>query len=77
MPFKLLKMSGVSRHMKFYATRHTFATNFYKQTKDVIPSLGDKITFQEGSSKAEEPSEPEPEPFGIEDWEGLYDDDIF
>ena len=32
---KLLKMSGVSRHMKFYATRHTFATNFYKQTKDI------------------------------------------
>ena len=32
---KLLKMSGVERSMKIYATRHTFATNFYKQTKDI------------------------------------------
>jgi hypothetical protein len=46
---------------------------FYKQTKDVIPSLGDKITFQEKSGKTEEPPEPEPEPFGIEDWDDLYD----
>jgi len=32
---RLLKMSGVERSMKIYATRHTFATNFYKQTKDI------------------------------------------
>jgi site-specific recombinase XerD len=32
---KLLKMSGVDRQMKLYATRHTFATNFYKQTQDI------------------------------------------
>ena len=32
---KLLKMSGVERPMKIYATRHTFATNFYQQTKDI------------------------------------------
>ena len=31
----LLKMSGIDRPMKLYATRHTFATNFYKQTKDI------------------------------------------
>ena len=31
----LLKMSGVERKMKIYATRHTFATNFYAQTKDI------------------------------------------
>ena len=28
-------MSGIDRPMKLYATRHTFATNFYKQTKDI------------------------------------------
>ena len=32
---KVLRMSGVERQMKFYATRHTFATNFYKATKDL------------------------------------------
>lgn len=32
---KLLKMSGVVRPMKLYATRHTFATNFYAKTKDI------------------------------------------
>ena len=32
---KVLKMSGVERQMKFYATRHTFATNFYKDTNDL------------------------------------------
>ena len=31
----LLKMSGVERPMKLYATRHTFATNFYLKTKDI------------------------------------------
>ena len=38
-PFKtwdrLLKMSGVERHMKLYATRHTFATQHYAATKDI------------------------------------------
>lgn len=38
-PFKtwdrLLKMSGITRHMKLYATRHTFATAFYDATKDI------------------------------------------
>ena len=28
-------MSGVERQMKFYATRHTFATNFYRATRDL------------------------------------------
>ena len=32
---KVLKMSGVERQMKFYATRHTFATNFYRATRDL------------------------------------------
>ena len=32
---KLLKMSGVERHMKLYATRHTFATQHYNATKDI------------------------------------------
>ena len=32
---KSLKLGGVERHMKVYATRHTFATNFWKQTKDL------------------------------------------
>ena len=32
---KLLKMSGVERQMKFYATRHTFATQHYAQNKDI------------------------------------------
>ena len=32
---KLLKMAGVERPMKVYATRHTFATNFYAKTKDI------------------------------------------
>ena len=32
---KSIKLGGVERHMKVYATRHTFATNFWKQTKDL------------------------------------------
>ena len=31
----LLKMSGVERQMKLYATRHTFATQHYAQNKDI------------------------------------------
>ena len=40
---KVLKMSGVERQMKFYATRHTFATNFYKATKDFNLDLSKSI----------------------------------
>jgi len=32
---KSLKLGGVERHMKVYATRHTFATNFYRETRDI------------------------------------------
>ena len=32
---KLLKISGITRSMKVYATRHTFATNFWIKTKDL------------------------------------------
>jgi integrase len=32
---KVLKLGGVERHMKVYATRHTFATNFYRVTRDI------------------------------------------
>ena len=28
-------MSGVSRHMKVYATRHTFATNHWRQNRNI------------------------------------------
>ena len=31
----ILKMSGVERPMHLHATRHTFATNFYRVTKDI------------------------------------------
>jgi len=30
-----LLMAGVERHMKIHSTRHTFATNFYRVTKDI------------------------------------------
>ena len=30
-----MKLGGVVRHMKVYATRHTFATNFYRETRDI------------------------------------------
>ncbi len=30
-----LLMAGVQRHMKIHSTRHTFATNFYRVTKDI------------------------------------------
>lgn len=32
---KLLKMSGIDRHLKLYSTRHSFASNYYLKTKDV------------------------------------------
>ncbi len=32
---KVLKLSGVIRHMKIHSTRHSFATNFYRVTKDL------------------------------------------
>ena len=31
----VLKYSGIEREMKVYATRHTFATNYYSATKDI------------------------------------------
>ena len=31
----ILKMSGVIRHMKVYATRHTFATNHWRQNRNI------------------------------------------
>ena len=31
----VLKLSGVQRHMKIHSTRHSFATNFYRVTKDL------------------------------------------
>ena len=30
-----LRLGGVERHMKIHSTRHTFATNFWAQTKDL------------------------------------------
>jgi len=30
-----LKLGGVERHMKIHSTRHSFATNFYRVTKDL------------------------------------------
>jgi len=35
-------MSGIERHMKIHSTRHTFATNFYRVTKD-IKALADAL----------------------------------
>jgi integrase len=32
---KVLKLAGVVRHMKIHSTRHSFATNFYRVTKDL------------------------------------------
>jgi len=32
---KVLKLSGIERHMKIHSTRHSFATNFYRVTKDL------------------------------------------
>ncbi len=31
----VLRMSGVTRHMKVYATRHTFATNHWRQNRNI------------------------------------------
>ena len=31
----VLLLSSVERHMKIHSTRHTFATNFYRATKDI------------------------------------------
>jgi integrase len=31
---RILKLSGIQRHMKVYATRHTFATNHWRENKD-------------------------------------------
>jgi len=38
----VLFMSGIERHMKIHSTRHTFATNFYRVTKD-IKALADAL----------------------------------
>jgi integrase len=32
---KILRLSGVERHMKLHSTRHTFATNFWINTPDI------------------------------------------
>jgi len=32
---KVLRLGGVERHMKIHSTRHSFATNFYRVTKDL------------------------------------------
>lgn len=31
----VLKYAGIGRHMKIHSTRHSFATNFWEQTKDI------------------------------------------
>jgi integrase len=45
----ILSMSGVDRHMKLHSTRHTFATNFYRVTKD-IKALADALGTTEAQA---------------------------
>ena len=42
-------MSGVDRHMKLHSTRHSFATNFYRVTKD-IKALADALGTTEAQA---------------------------
>ena len=46
----ILSMSGVDRHMKLHSTRHTFATNFYRVTKD-IKALADALGTTEAQAQ--------------------------
>ena len=45
----VLFMSGVERHMKIHSTRHTFATNFYRVTRD-IKALADALGTTEAQA---------------------------
>ena len=45
----ILSMSGVDRHMKLHSTRHSFATNFYRVTKD-IKALADALGTTEAQA---------------------------
>ena len=45
----VLSMSGIDRHMKLHSTRHTFATNFYRVTKD-IKALADALGTTEAQA---------------------------
>ena len=45
----VLFMAGVERHMKIHSTRHTFATNFYRVTRD-IKALADALGTTEAQA---------------------------
>jgi hypothetical protein len=55
---ELLRLAGVERQLKLYATRHTFASNYYIQTKDVkggAKALGTTVgTFNKYSKVLED-----------------------
>ena len=46
---RALKLGGVERHMKIHSTRHTFATNFYRVSKD-LKALADALGTTEAQA---------------------------
>ena len=45
----VLRIGGVERHMKIHSTRHSFATNFWEQTKD-LKALADALGTTEAQA---------------------------
>jgi len=45
----VLRAGGVDRHMKIHSTRHSFATNFWEQTKD-LKALADALGTTEAQA---------------------------
>ena len=44
-----MRAGGVDRHMKIHSTRHSFATNFWEQTKD-LKALADALGTTEAQA---------------------------
>ena len=45
----VLRIGGIERHMKIHSTRHSFATNFWEQTKD-LKALADALGTTEAQA---------------------------
>lgn len=69
----VLKLSGVQRHMKIHSTRHSFATNFYRVTKD-LKALAEALGTTEAQASKYAKLDGEPVVEGINKIK-FFDDD--
>lgn len=71
---------GVSKQKKeefaYESDDNPFFFVFYKPKDTILSRFSDRITYNQDPEEESSFREPEPEPFDVEDWESLYDDEI-